>query len=149
MVVADHHGIQNVYTMLKYAQDRVTCRRVQFERYFSSERYSCSLTASTAASKTGTCNACDNCLAVNYTTQDITEALRDLCRLVEVINTETEKEFNQEEYSRAGVTLLRLAELWRGCGGKRVDVEQARSAQLIQLMGKQWNIEVSDYASIN
>ncbi|KAI8058380.1 P-loop containing nucleoside triphosphate hydrolase protein [Syncephalis plumigaleata] len=123
MVVADHHGIQNVYTMLKYTQDRVTCPILVSSTL--------STLSSVATSRTRTCHACDNCLAVNYITQDITEALRDLCRLVDVVN----------EHPRTGVTLLKLAELWRGCGGKRVDIEQARSAQSIQLMGKQWNIE--------
>ncbi|KAI9594511.1 P-loop containing nucleoside triphosphate hydrolase protein [Syncephalis fuscata] len=156
MVVADHHGIRNVYTILKYAQDMRTCRRVLFEHYFSPERYSLMIdnggntsrittTTTTTTTTKANCGDCDNCTRTDSVTHNITKAIEDLCRLVKVLAQSSNEASNtigeQTSYDSTGVTFLKLAELWRGCGGKRVDIEQALSNHELQLLGKQWNIE--------
>ncbi|KAI8379702.1 P-loop containing nucleoside triphosphate hydrolase protein [Radiomyces spectabilis] len=124
-VVTEVQGRNNLYAMIRYAQDYVTCRKIIFEKYFmcdpsiisgssSSDSVINEVTPDTA------CGICDNCTrhsddAMQLVRRDITLEGMTLVRLCRALKRVNER-----------VTMLKLIQLWQGRGLKAAKIESLR-----------------------
>ncbi|KAJ3031750.1 hypothetical protein HDV00_008138 [Rhizophlyctis rosea] len=117
MVVGEHNALQNVYGMVRYAQDLTQCRRTLMERYFgvneNGQTQSLSQWGAPLSRDNESCGNCDTCLRLTEAEDEdvvqdnvAAEALTVLGILM-ALRDEEDK-----------VTLIKLVEAWRGVGKK-------------------------------
>ncbi|KAH8555970.1 P-loop containing nucleoside triphosphate hydrolase protein [Umbelopsis sp. PMI_123] len=126
---------QDVYGMIRYAQDYQTCRKIFFESYFSndptvsSSEYSGRLLNTTSMDRT--CELCDNCRrkkgdGLHVVSKDITlEAMT----AVKIANT---AQMNTEER----VTMIKMVQYMRGRGLKKGGLEDLFKSENLEVAAK-------------
>lgn len=123
LVFNEHCGLKNVYLMVQYCQNQETCRRELILRHFgeNSETSSSSLRVAQEASTMMTIAAeehsdcCDNCLRRKRASSEL--EVFDLVRSKAADQMLTLLEMAQRYQQR--LTLIKLAELWKGSGRKQ------------------------------
>ncbi|KAL1921463.1 uncharacterized protein VTP21DRAFT_11179 [Calcarisporiella thermophila] len=95
LAIGEVEGIGNVYGMLGFAQDLVHCRKILFERYFSSggTQYAHDEGALNPTDMDRVCGVCDNCLrpASEVTERDVTLAAYTVVKILEALSRAEEK----------------------------------------------------------
>ena len=116
MVVNDHDGLKNVYSMAKYAETLTQCRRSLMERYFGSstdgQASQKNKISQWGDSTRDTCGNCDVCLRdededVKIVKEDVTGEVLTVLKILKTLKREDEK-----------LTLIKVVEAWRGVGKK-------------------------------
>ncbi|CAO3683123.1 unnamed protein product [Umbelopsis ramanniana] len=142
LVVGDLNGKDNVYGMIRYAQDYRTCRKIFFESYFSndptvsSSQYSGQLLNTTSMDQT--CELCDNCRRRNgdghsVVSKDITLEAMTAVKIANAAQTSSEER----------VTMVKMVHYMRGRGLKKVGSRSSSKAmmwkQLLRRNGQMLN----------
>ncbi|KAJ8659580.1 hypothetical protein O0I10_004557 [Lichtheimia ornata] len=127
-IVSEVNAGENLYAMVKYAQDFTTCRKILFERYFSFDpsisaphQHADMLVNETSVDVP--CGRCDNCTRGDTVSfQDITVEALTLVRVCHELAKQQQR-----------VTFSKLLQIWQGYGLKAVNLEKLRHDQSIQL----------------
>lgn len=136
LVVGDLHGKENVYEMVRYAQDYRTCRKIFFESYFSNDptvslsQYSGRLLNTTSMDEP--CNVCDNCLRRQQgeaiMKKDITMETMTAVKIAHATQKNTDDR----------ITLIKMINYMRGRGHKKAGLESLFKSEDVQSTKGKW-----------
>ncbi|KAI9287808.1 P-loop containing nucleoside triphosphate hydrolase protein [Umbelopsis sp. AD052] len=138
LVVGDLNGKDNVYGMIRYAQDYRTCRKIFFESYFSndptvsSSQYSGQLLNTTSMDQP--CELCDNCRrrkgdGHSVVSKDITLEAMTAVKIANAAQISSEER----------VTMVKMVNYMRGRGLKKGGLEELfKSNEVEAAPKKKW-----------
>ncbi|EDR06895.1 uncharacterized protein LACBIDRAFT_165891, partial [Laccaria bicolor S238N-H82] len=122
MVATERDGQSKILSMLEFAEDVEQCRKIQFATYFSqSSNLSIASWSTSDASALQRCGHCDNCIRPQDTVHrsDVTLDTWRILKVATFVNR-----------SGGKVTLSGLADLARGLGGGKFEVNQGKRGKM-------------------